>query len=104
MKYLQYLLMQLFLMKVITVPDCFLIHPAAVSTACYSSLAQSVLHKWHTHWDNVDMQVLALSFSPEGSWVVTASKDGTWAVWNIDVRYALDEDPKVKILSSQTQN
>lgn len=104
MNYLQYLSMQVFLIKVIIKHDCFLKHPAAVGTACYSSLAQSVLHEWHTHCDNADMQVLALSFSPEGSRVVTASKDGTWAVWNIDVRYALDEDPKVKILSSQTQN
>lgn len=41
------------------------------------------------------MQVYCLDFSPEETKAVTASKDGTWVVWNIDVRYAMDEDPKV---------
>jgi hypothetical protein len=37
-----------------------------------------------------------MAFSPEGNKAVTASKDKTWAVWNLDVRYAQDEDPKVR--------
>ncbi|KAK9819711.1 hypothetical protein WJX72_001552 [[Myrmecia] bisecta] len=39
-------------------------------------------------------QVMCLSFSPDSSRMVTASKDGTWCVWNIAVRYWLQEDPK----------
>lgn len=39
-------------------------------------------------------QVTALAFSADGTRAVTASKDGTWRVWKLDVRYTLNEDPK----------
>ena len=40
-------------------------------------------------------QVFCLAFSPSLDRVVTASADGLLKVWNINVRYALSEDPKV---------
>ncbi|KAL8129097.1 hypothetical protein V2J09_018252 [Rumex salicifolius] len=36
-----------------------------------------------------------LCFSPDSEQMITASKDGTMKIWNINVRYHLDEDPKV---------
>ncbi|GAB2271995.1 hypothetical protein Dimus_006821 [Dionaea muscipula] len=36
-----------------------------------------------------------LCFTPNSEQVITASKDGTLKIWNINVRYHLDEDPKV---------
>lgn len=39
-------------------------------------------------------QVTALAFSPDGTRAVTASKDGSWRVWRLDVLYTLNEDPK----------
>ncbi|KAK4748371.1 hypothetical protein SAY87_014957 [Trapa incisa] len=36
-----------------------------------------------------------LCFSPNSEQVITASKDGTIRIWNINVRYHLDEDPKM---------
>nr|XP_043620738.1 transducin beta-like protein 2 [Erigeron canadensis] len=35
-----------------------------------------------------------LSFTPNSEQIITASKDGSIRVWNINVRYHLDEDPK----------
>ncbi|XP_050237343.1 uncharacterized protein LOC126687037 [Mercurialis annua] len=35
-----------------------------------------------------------LSFSPNSEQIITASKDGSIRIWNINVRYHLDEDPK----------
>ncbi|XP_030535321.1 transducin beta-like protein 2 [Rhodamnia argentea] len=35
-----------------------------------------------------------LCFSPNSEQIVTASKDGSIRIWNINVRYHLDEDPK----------
>lgn len=35
-----------------------------------------------------------LCFTPNSERIITASKDGTIRVWNINVRYHLDEDPK----------
>ncbi|XP_027106431.2 uncharacterized protein [Coffea arabica] len=35
-----------------------------------------------------------LCFAPNSEQVITASKDGSIRVWNINVRYHLDEDPK----------
>ncbi|MFS7932672.1 putative transcription factor WD40-like family [Helianthus anomalus] len=35
-----------------------------------------------------------LSFTPDSERIITASKDGSIRVWNINVRYHLDEDPK----------
>lgn len=35
-----------------------------------------------------------LCFSPNSEQIITASKDGTIRIWNINVRYHLDEDPK----------
>ena len=40
-------------------------------------------------------KVYCLDFSPDLSKVVTASGDGLLKVWNINVRYHMDEDPKV---------
>uniref|UniRef100_J3LUZ4 Anaphase-promoting complex subunit 4 WD40 domain-containing protein n=2 Tax=Oryza brachyantha TaxID=4533 RepID=J3LUZ4_ORYBR len=38
--------------------------------------------------------VTCLCFAPNSEQIITASKDGTIRVWNINVRYQLDEDPK----------
>ncbi|KAJ1414890.1 WD40/YVTN repeat-like-containing domain superfamily [Sesbania bispinosa] len=35
-----------------------------------------------------------LCFTPNSEQIITASKDGSLRVWNINVRYHLDEDPK----------
>uniref|UniRef100_A0A7N0UUR9 Transducin beta-like protein 2 n=1 Tax=Kalanchoe fedtschenkoi TaxID=63787 RepID=A0A7N0UUR9_KALFE len=35
-----------------------------------------------------------LTFAPNSEQIITASKDGTIRIWNINVRYHLDEDPK----------
>ncbi|KAI4372709.1 hypothetical protein MLD38_010908 [Melastoma candidum] len=35
-----------------------------------------------------------LCFTPNSDRVITASKDGSMRIWNINVRYHLDEDPK----------
>ena len=32
---------------------------------------------------------------PKGRTAVTSSRDGTWKVWDLDVRFAQNEDPKV---------
>ncbi|KAK9749267.1 hypothetical protein RND81_02G113900 [Saponaria officinalis] len=39
--------------------------------------------------------VTSLCFTPNSEQVITASKDGTMKVWNINVRYHMDEDPKI---------
>ncbi|KVH89179.1 WD40 repeat-containing protein [Cynara cardunculus var. scolymus] len=40
-----------------------------------------------------------LCFTPDSERIITASKDGSIRVWNINVRYHLDEDPKtLKVL------
>jgi transducin beta-like protein 2 len=39
--------------------------------------------------------VLGISFSPDSKKVATASVDGTWRLWDINVRYEMQEDPKV---------
>ncbi|KAL0464658.1 UNVERIFIED_CONTAM: Peptidyl-prolyl cis-trans isomerase FKBP43 [Sesamum latifolium] len=40
-----------------------------------------------------------LCFSPNSEEIITASKDGSIRIWNINVRYHLDEDPKtLKVL------
>lgn len=39
----------------------------------------------------------SISFGPDGKKVATASVDGTWKLWNIDVRYESQEDPKVLV-------
>lgn len=36
-----------------------------------------------------------LCFMPNSEQIITASKDGTMKVWNINVRYQMDEDPKI---------
>ena len=46
-------------------------------------------------------QVLCLAFSPDSQKMVTASKDGTWRVWNINVRFHQQEDPKCLIQHTQ---
>ena len=63
-----------------------------VLTGCYAVVVPGI--------ERFTLQVLALDFDLEGTRAVTASKDGTWAVWNINVRYAQDEDPKVRNLVS----
>ncbi|KAI4354891.1 hypothetical protein L6164_003716 [Bauhinia variegata] len=35
-----------------------------------------------------------LCFAPNSEQIITASKDGSMRIWNINVRYQLDEDPK----------
>ncbi|KAF9616350.1 hypothetical protein IFM89_029604 [Coptis chinensis] len=35
-----------------------------------------------------------LCFTPSSEQIITASKDGSIRIWNINVRYQLDEDPK----------
>ncbi|KAG1355307.1 putative Notchless protein [Cocos nucifera] len=35
-----------------------------------------------------------LCFTPNSEQIITASKDGSLRIWNINVRYHLDEDPK----------
>ncbi|MCO5575909.1 hypothetical protein L7F22_029716 [Adiantum nelumboides] len=42
----------------------------------------------------LESAVTWLDFTSDASGIVTASKDGTIRVWNINVRYHLDEDPK----------
>ncbi len=64
-----------------------------VLTGCYAVVVPGI--------ERLSLQVLALDFDLEGTRAVTASKDGTWAVWNINVRYAQDEDPKVRNLVSK---
>lgn len=39
-------------------------------------------------------KVTAVGFSPDATKAVTASEDGTLRIWNISVRYKLQEDPK----------
>jgi WD40 repeat protein len=46
--------------------------------------------------------VYAVCFSPDSHKVVTASKDCTWRMWDIDVRYNVGEDPKC-LFSIKTQ-
>lgn len=46
-------------------------------------------------------QILCLAFSPDSTKMVTASKDGTWRVWNINVRYHQQEDPKILLQHQQ---
>lgn len=44
--------------------------------------------------------VTCLCFTPSSEQIITASKDGSIRVWNINVRYHLDEDPKtLKVFS-----
>ncbi|ONK71693.1 uncharacterized protein A4U43_C04F11370 [Asparagus officinalis] len=38
--------------------------------------------------------VTSLCFTPNSEQIITASKDGSLRIWNINVRYHLDEDPK----------
>lgn len=46
-----------------------------------------------------------LSFTSNSDGIVTASKDGSVRVWNINVRYQLDEDPKcLKVLPIQVHD
>ena len=47
------------------------------------------------------LQVYCLAFSPDSKQAVTASKDGTLAIWNIDVRYRQQEDPKILLKRDQ---
>jgi len=45
-------------------------------------------------------QVQAVAFSPDGGQAATASRDGTWCVWDLAVRHWLQEDPK-KLLQAR---
>jgi WD40 repeat protein len=42
-------------------------------------------------------QVSAVAFSPDGRKAVTASQDHSLRVWNLSVRYAQLEDPKIVV-------
>lgn len=46
-------------------------------------------------------QVTCLAFSPDCNKAATASKDGTWAVWNLAVRYHMNEDPRKLVQKPQ---
>ncbi len=35
-----------------------------------------------------------MAFSPDSTRAMTASKDGTYKLWSLDVRYQLNEDAK----------
>ncbi|KAG8391671.1 hypothetical protein BUALT_Bualt01G0211500 [Buddleja alternifolia] len=50
-----------------------------------SSVMQLKGHKSAVTW---------LCFSPNSEQIITASKDGSIRIWNINVRYHMDEDPK----------
>uniref|UniRef100_A0A6N2MN23 Anaphase-promoting complex subunit 4 WD40 domain-containing protein n=1 Tax=Salix viminalis TaxID=40686 RepID=A0A6N2MN23_SALVM len=43
---------------------------------------------------DVQSAVTWLCFTPDSEQIITASKDGSIRIWNINVRYHLDEDPK----------
>eukprot|EP00983_Pelagomonas_calceolata_P070240 1150706-Pelagomonas_calceolata.AAC.3 len=45
-------------------------------------------------------QVMCAAISADNKRAVTASKDGTLRVWNINVRYELEEDPKSTLVVS----
>ncbi|XP_027362466.1 transducin beta-like protein 2 isoform X2 [Abrus precatorius] len=48
---------------------------------------------------DVKSAVTWLCFTPNSEQIITASKDGSMRIWNINVRYHLDEDPKtLKVL------
>ena len=46
-------------------------------------------------------QILCLAFAPNATKMVTASKDGTCHVWNVNVRYHQQEDPKTLLQRQQ---
>ncbi|KAK9860423.1 hypothetical protein WJX84_007132 [Apatococcus fuscideae] len=46
-------------------------------------------------------QVMCIAFSPDNSRAAIASQDGTWSVWNIDVRFRQQEDPKRLLQETQ---
>lgn len=48
-------------------------------------------------------QVSCVAFSADSRRAATASKDGTWAVWNLDVRYHLNEDAKKLLQARQVR-
>eukprot|EP00993_Chasmostoma_nieuportense_P000889 NODE_1816_length_1372_cov_61.490763_g1724_i0.p1 GENE.NODE_1816_length_1372_cov_61.490763_g1724_i0~~NODE_1816_length_1372_cov_61.490763_g1724_i0.p1 ORF type:complete len:438 (+),score=100.80 NODE_1816_length_1372_cov_61.490763_g1724_i0:52-1314(+) len=50
--------------------------------------------KHHTCMFGHNHSITAVSFS-EDSLALTASKDNTWKIWNLNVRYDIDETPKV---------
>lgn len=43
---------------------------------------------------DIQSAVTWLCFAPNSEQIITASKDGSIRIWNINVRYHLDEDPK----------
>lgn len=48
-------------------------------------------------------KVMSAAISPDGTRAATASEDGTLRVWRLDVRYQLQEDPKV-VLTAQLRD
>lgn len=93
-------------------PNSFHNHALAVSAngrfICVASFTADVM-VWEVQWGRdgykgtpkvMDLkghksQVMSAAFAPDGSKAVTASKDGTMRIWNLAVRYQLQEDPKV---------
>lgn len=93
-------------------PNSFENHALAVSAngrfICVASFTADVM-VWEVQWGRdgykgtpkvMDLkghksQVMSAAFAPDGSKAVTASKDGTMRIWNLAVRYQLQEDPKV---------
>ncbi|GBF98421.1 hypothetical protein Rsub_10486 [Raphidocelis subcapitata] len=54
----------------------------------FKGLARAMDLKGHSR------KVMCAAISPDGTRAATASEDGTLRVWKLDVRYALQEDPK----------
>lgn len=44
-------------------------------------------------------KITSIAFSPDGKKAVTASEDGTLRIWNIDVRYSLQEGAKLLVVA-----
>eukprot|EP01112_Ceratiomyxa_fruticulosa_P000438 TRINITY_DN10399_c0_g1_i1.p1 TRINITY_DN10399_c0_g1~~TRINITY_DN10399_c0_g1_i1.p1 ORF type:complete len:374 (-),score=71.37 TRINITY_DN10399_c0_g1_i1:93-1214(-) len=90
---------------------CFSPDGRFVSVACFTSESRI----WELVYKNdaltavkkvMDLKghkrsITALSFYPNSKQIVSASKDASWKVWRIDVRYATGEDPEC-ILSIST--
>jgi len=92
---------------------CFSPNGRFVSVACFTSEARI----WELVYKNdaliavkkvMDLKghkrsITSLSFSPDSKQIVSVSKDGSWKIWRIDVRYATGEDPEC-ILSISTES
>ncbi|XP_022886225.1 transducin beta-like protein 2 isoform X1 [Olea europaea var. sylvestris] len=66
----------------------------------HKEIVGSILSELKLCWTGIDFSAVTwLCFSPNSEQIITASKDGSIRIWNINVRYHLDEDPKtLKVL------